>query len=51
MRKRDLIIYVNRLGFTLDILKQVGKSYRKKFKDKLYIDNTDRDNLIKNENI
>jgi hypothetical protein len=49
MRKRDLIIYINRLGFTLDILKQVGKSYRKKLKDKLY--NIDRDNLIKNKNI
>jgi hypothetical protein len=51
MKKRDLINYVNRLGFTLDILKQIGKSYRKKLKDKLYIGNTDRDNLLKNKNI
>jgi hypothetical protein len=51
MKKKDLINYVNKLGPTLDILKQVGKSYRKKFKDKLYIGNTGSDNLLKKESI
>ena len=35
MKKRDLIFYVEKLGINLDILKQVGKTYRKMFKDKI----------------